>query len=59
MCYDKGMSGYRAQRKLLERKNKRAEVVTKQTGAHSCGTLMHDPTISVEGNKFLFIGFHP
>ena len=26
--------------------------VTEQTGAHSCGTLVHDPTISAERNGF-------
>ena len=33
--------------------------VTKQTAARPHGALMHDPTISVEGNRFLFIGFQP
>lgn len=59
MCYDKGMNEYRVQRRLLERNDKRAEVVTKQTGIHSRGTLMCDSTTSVEGNRLLFIGFQP
>ena len=33
--------------------------VTEQTGACVQGTLMHDPTISVDGNRFLFTGFQP
>ena len=34
-------------------------LVTKQTRARPRGTLMHDPTISVEENTFLFTGFQP
>ena len=33
--------------------------VTEQTGIHPCGSLMHDPTISVEGNRLLLTGFQP
>ena len=33
--------------------------VTKQTGAQSCGALTHDPTISIEGNRFLLTGVQP
>lgn len=28
--------------------------VTEQTGAYACGTLMHDPKISVEGKIFIY-----
>ena len=31
--------------------------VTEQTRACPCDALMHDPTVSVEGNRFLFTGF--
>ena len=33
--------------------------VTEQTRALPHVALMHDPTISAEGNKFLFTGFQP
>ena len=33
--------------------------VTQQTRACAHGTLMHDPTIRVEGNTVLFTGFQP
>ena len=33
--------------------------VTNQTRIHLWGTLIHDPTITIEGNKFLFTGFQP
>lgn len=33
--------------------------VTNQTGAHPCVALMHDPTISVEGNRVLLTGVQP
>ena len=33
--------------------------VTEQAGAQPHGTVTHDPTISVEGNRILFTGFQP
>ena len=33
-----------------------AGIVTEESGAHAGGALMHDPTISVVGNRFLFQG---
>ena len=38
---------------------KYSDAVTKQTGAHSRGALVYDPTISVERNRFLLTGFQP
>ena len=34
-------------------------IIIKQTVVCACGALMHDSTISVEGNRFLFTGFQP
>ena len=36
-----------------------AGAVTEQTGAWPCGPLIHNPTISVEGNRISFTGFQP
>ena len=33
--------------------------VTKQSGAHAGGALVHAAAISVDGNRFLFTGFQP
>ena len=35
------------------------DTVNKQTGAQPCGTLIRDPTISVEGNRSLLTGVQP